>query len=119
MNSTQSGALGEQAAATYLIQKGYRILACNYRKSCGEIDLIALDGKTLVFAEVKKRSSRAFGGPMAAVNHAKQSKIAVTAQYFIKENAPKFDSIRFDVLCLLPGEITHIENAFIPKRGTF
>ena len=119
MNTKQSGAQGEEAACEYLTQKGLRVLVRNYRKACGEIDIIALDGKTLVFAEVKKRASAAFGGPMAAVTVSKQRKIAQTAQYFIKENAPKFDSIRFDVVCLLPGEITHIENAFIPPRGTF
>ena len=119
MNTKQSGALGEDTACNYLTRKGYRILTRNYRKPCGEIDLIALDGKTLVFVEVKKRASRAFGGPAAAVTIAKQNKIVLTAQYFIKENAPKFDSIRFDVVCLLPGEIEHIENAFIPRRGTF
>ena len=119
MNTTQSGALGEDAAYHYLTAKKYRIVARNYRKPCGEIDLIALDGKTLVFVEVKKRASRAFGGPILAVTPAKQHKIALTAQYFIKENAPKFDSIRFDVVCLLPGQTEHIENAFIPRRGTF
>jgi len=119
MNTTQSGALGEEAACRYLMTKKYRILARNYRKSCGEIDLIALDGKTLVFVEVKKRASLAFGGPIMAVTAAKQHKIALTAQYFIKENTLKFDSIRFDVICLLPGKTEHIENAFIPQRGTF
>lgn len=119
MNTTQSGHQGEEAAATYLLSKGYRLVARNYRRACGEIDLIALDKKTLVFVEVKKRASAAFGGPMGAVTPTKQRKIAQTAQYYIKENAPKFDSIRFDVVCLLPGQITHIEHAFIPQRGTF
>lgn len=119
MNTSQSGALGEQAAADYLTQKGYRILARNYRRPCGELDIVALDGRTLVFAEVKKRRSAAFGGPAAAVTPAKQAKLARTAQYFIKENTPKFDSIRFDVLCLLPGQITHLPHAFVPRRGTF
>ena len=119
MNTTQSGALGEEIAGRYLAEKGYRILTRNFRKPCGEIDLIALDGKTLVFVEVKKRASLAFGGPIAAVTAAKQHKIALTAQQYIKKNAPKFDSIRFDVVCLLPEQIEHIKNAFIPRRGTF
>ncbi|MBR3632102.1 MAG: YraN family protein [Elusimicrobiaceae bacterium] len=119
MNSSQSGAQGEEAAAHYLTQKGYHLLARNYRQPCGEIDLICSDGKTLVFVEVKKRASQAFGGPLAAVTLSKQRKIALTAQYFIKEIHPKFDSIRFDVVCLLGGQITHIENAFFPPRGTF
>lgn len=118
MNTVQSGAAGEQAACDYLTRKGYRVLARNFRKSCGELDIVALDGKTLVFVEVKKRASAAFGGPLAAVTLSKQKKIVLTAHYFIKEKAPKFDSIRFDVLCLLAGEITHLENAFLPQRGT-
>lgn len=119
MNTTQSGHQGEEAAATYLASKGYQIVARNYRRSCGEIDLIVRAQKKLIFVEVKKRASAAFGGPMGAVTPTKQHKIALTAQYYIKENAPKFDSIRFDVVCLLPGQITHVENAFIPQRGTF
>lgn len=119
MNTQQSGVAGEQAACDYLAAKKYRIVARNYRKPCGEIDIIAFNGKTLVFVEVKKRASRAFGGPIAAVTAAKQRRITLTAYYFIKENAPKFDSIRFDVVCLLPGELEHIENAFTPQRGTF
>ncbi len=118
MNTTQNGARGEDSAQKYLQSKGYRILARNYRKSCGEIDLIALDGKTLVFAEVKARATEAFGGPLAAITTAKQNKIARTAQLYIKENSPKFDSIRFDTICLLGGELTHIPNAFTPRRGT-
>ena len=118
MNTTQSGALGEEAACQFLQAKKYRIIARNYRRPCGEIDLIAYDKKTLVFVEVKKRASRAFGGPISAVTVSKQHKIAQTAYYFIKEKAPKFDSIRFDVVCLLPGELEHIENAFTPRRGT-
>ena len=119
MNPQLSGTQGEEAASHYLQAKGYRILQRNYRKPCGEIDIIALDKKTLVFIEVKKRASQAFGGPLAAITAAKQHKITRTAQYYVKENAPKFDSIRFDAICLLPGQITHIENAFTPQRSTF
>lgn len=119
MNTSQSGAAGEEAAARYLEKKGYTIVQRNYRRVCGEIDLIALDGKTLVFVEVKKRASAAFGGPFGAVTASKQHKIANTAYYFIKEKCPKFDSIRFDVVGLLGEQITHIENAFLPRRGTF
>ncbi len=118
MNTVQTGARGEDAACRYLQKQGCQILARNWRRPCGEIDIVALDGKTLVFAEVKTRASGAFGGPLAAVTLAKQRKIALAAHLFIKENAPKFDSIRFDVICLLGAELTHIQNAFSPARGT-
>ena len=119
MNTTQSGNQGEEQASLYLQQKGYRVVARNYRKPCGEIDIIATYEKTLIFVEVKKRASLAFGGPAAAVTLSKQNKIIRTAQYFIKEKSPKFDSIRFDVVCLLPGKIEHIPNAFLPRHGTY
>lgn len=118
MNTRQSGATGESAACDFLQKRGYQILCRNYRKPCGEIDVVALDGKTLVFAEVKKRATNAFGGPLLAVTAAKQRKIAQTAQWYVAENSPKFDSIRFDVICLLGAEITHIPNAFSPRRST-
>lgn len=118
MNTTQTGSLAEDRAVSFLKQKGHRILARNYRRNCGEIDIISYDGKTLVFTEVKKRNSTAFGGPLGAITKSKQTKIVQTAELYIKENAPKFDTIRFDAVCLLDEQITHLPNAFLPKRGT-
>lgn len=117
MNTSQCGAQGENRAAVYFAQKGCRLLARNYRAACGEIDLIVLEGKTLVFVEVKSRRSNAFGGPLAAITPSKIDKITRTAECFIKEKRPKFDSIRFDAICLLGNELTHIPNAFTPRRG--
>ena len=62
MNTAQTGARGEDAACTFLRKQGCQILARNWRRPCGEIDIVALEGKTLVFAEVKTRASNAFGG---------------------------------------------------------
>ncbi len=118
MNTTQSGHVAEEQAVSFLKQKGHRILTRNYRKTCGEIDIISLEGKTLVFCEVKKRTGNAFGGPLAAITKSKQNKIVQTAQLYIKENAPKFDSIRFDAICLLGSDVTHIPNAFTPRRNS-
>ncbi len=115
--AAQAGAAGEERACAFLQKRGLRIVARNYRQRCGEIDLVALDGKTLVFVEVKQRATGAFGGPLAAVTPSKQHKIARTAERFIQEKRPKFDSIRFDVICLLGAEVTHLPNAFIPPRG--
>ena len=118
MNTTHSGYVAEDKAVAFLKNKGHQILARNYRKNCGEIDIISLDKITLVFSEVKQRSSTAFGGPVAAITKSKQNKIVQTAHLYIKENAPKFDSIRFDAICLLGENITHIPNAFTPQRST-
>jgi len=116
MTTRDIGNAGEQRAADYLQQKGYTLLARNYTVRGGELDIVAADGKTLVFAEVKTRASSAFGGPVAAVTPTKQKRIALAAIEYIKENGLKFDSIRFDVLCVWPDTIEHIENAFVPSR---
>ena len=118
MNTTLKGKSGEDRAARFLQQAGCRILERNFSARGGEIDVIAADGNTLVFAEVKTRSYQAFGGPLAAVTPAKQKRIAQTALQYVQERGLKFDSIRFDVLCVLPDKIEHIPNAFIPARTT-
>ena len=118
MTTTALGKAGEDRAARFLQSAGYRILARNFSHRGGEIDLIAATKDTLVFAEVKTRSYEAFGGPLAAVTPAKQRRIAQTAAAYIQENGLKFDSIRFDVLCVLPDRIEHIPNAFFPPRTT-
>ncbi len=119
MNTSATGALAEEQAAQYLEQKGYRLLARNFRAPGGEIDIICSWGKTLVFVEVKERASNAFGGPIAAVTPTKQKRITHTAVQFIKINKNlSYDSIRFDVICILPTGIEHIEHAFVPIRMT-
>ena len=116
MNTKQTGQQGEEQAAHFLEKKGYKILARNFSTPQGELDLIAADKKTLVFVEVKARAYEAFGGPLAAVTPAKQKRLSLAAQQYIKIKSPKFDSIRFDVICILPGKVEHLENAFIPGR---
>lgn len=119
MNSSQQGALAEEQAANYLIQKGHHLLAQNFRAVGGELDLVTLHHNTLIFVEVKQRASQAFGGPIAAVTPRKQKRIVQAAMQFIKMHKEvKFDGIRFDVVCILPAEIEHIENAFFPPRTT-
>lgn len=118
MTSSSKGQAGEERAARFLEAKGCRILERNFSAPGGEIDLILSHGKTLVFAEVKTRSYEAFGGPLAAVTPAKQRRIAQTAILYVKAKGLKFDSIRFDVVCVLPDRIEHVENAFSPGRTT-
>jgi len=118
MNTTAKGQYAEQRAADFLLAKGYRLLARNYRVRGGEIDLVVQHKKTLVFVEVKARAYNAFGGPLAAVTPSKQRKVALAAAQFLKATALKFDSIRFDVVCVLPGQIDHIQAAFSPARTT-
>jgi len=119
------GKAGEALAAEHLRQSGYTILARNYRSHSGEIDIIARQGQTLVFAEVKTRKSAAFGSPAAAVTVKKQAQISRVAQdYLARENL--FDRpARFDVIAVLApdGKKPHIEiitNAFeLCNRGSY
>ncbi len=119
MNTTAQGALAEQQAADYLTRHGYKLLGRNFRATGGEIDLIFAYKKWLVFVEVKERASQAFGGPLAAVTKTKQQRVARAATQFIKTHPQlTYDEIRFDIICILPGKIEHIKNAFFPPRTT-
>ncbi len=118
MNTTTHGQTGEAQAAAFLQAKGWCIVERNFSAPGGEIDLIAKDGTTLIFVEVKARSYKAFGGPLGAVTPAKQKRIAQTAALYLKAKSVKFDSIRFDVVCVLPDKVEHVVNAFFPPRTT-
>ena len=79
MNKRAVGNLGEDAACDALRREGCEILARNFRRPTGEIDVVARDRKTIVFVEVKKRSSTRYGSPAEAVNEAKRRRIVRTA----------------------------------------
>ena len=117
MNTRERGKLGEDAACAYLKKQRYTILARNYRKRFGEIDVIAKRQNKIAFVEVKTRSGTGYGMPCEAVNYEKQQKIIKTAQSYLLKH--RFDGeISFDVIeVLLSGEkvlsVNHIENAFI------
>ena len=112
MNRRTFGTEGESAARDYLVSKGAKILEMNYRRPSGEIDIIAKFRKTVLFVEVKRRSSLRFGRPSEAVDARKQMHILRTAQLYLQENGLDDIAIRFDVIEILPGGINHIENAF-------
>ena len=111
------GKSGEKIALRYLEDKKYRILARNFRLFRGEIDIIALDRKTLVFVEVKTRRSTDFGLPEESVTPSKQEQIKKIAQGFLTKNNLNETECRFDVISLIFDEgkgfsIRHIQNAF-------
>jgi len=113
------GDRGERAAAKYLKQQGYRILARQSRSRIGEIDLIALDGQTVVFVEVKTRSSQAAGHPAEEVTQAKRRQLTRTALAWLKRRHMLNVSSRFDVNAItwqegMPPVIEHYQNAFEP-----
>lgn len=104
------GDLGEDLACDYLKRQKYKILERNYKNKIGEIDIIAQKKKEVVFVEVKYRSDDRFGMPSEAVGKNKQNKIRLVAEEFLIRH--KFESVRFDVIEILDGEINHIIDAF-------
>lgn len=95
-STKQTGDKGEDYTARYLKRHGYKILDRNYRKTCGEIDIIALKKKTICFVEVKTRHSNSLTQPYEAVDLRKQSKIIKTARAYLLENKLEL-TCRFDV----------------------
>lgn len=83
INKKLTGKLGEDIAVRHLKQNGYIIITRNYRTKYGEIDVIAKDGKCLVFVEVKARRSENFGYPREAVDIYKQTRIKNIANLYI------------------------------------
>jgi putative endonuclease len=110
------GKEGERVAEQYLKHKGYKLVERNYRCSVGELDLIVLDRRVVVFVEVKTRSGHGFGSPLEAVEFHKQRKMIQAAQYFLSEKRLHQRDARFDVVGISwPGRepvVEHIENAF-------
>ena len=112
LNTKAIGDIGEEIAVLHLIHKGYKILERNAEYGGVEIDVIAMDGKTLVFCEVKTRNNVAFGRPVEAVTRQKQLRYIQGAKGYILSNKVKNTDIRFDVIEVLEDEINHIKSAF-------
>ena len=103
------GQQGEQLAATYLTDAGLAVLGRNWRCSQGEIDIVALDGRTLVVCEVKTRSGVRFGTPVEAVTRQKERRLRRLAVLWVRAHGLVFDQIRIDVIGVLratSGEFT-------------
>jgi len=113
MNKRRIGASFEDMAASYLTDRGYRIIERNFRCRIGEIDLIGRDSNYLCFIEVKYRKDAGMGYPAEAVTAAKIRRISKTAQYYMLiNNIPQDTPCRFDLAVILDNEISLIKNAF-------
>lgn len=107
------GAIGEDRAAAWYRQRGYEIVARNWRCREGELDLICARDGVLVICEVKTRSSLAYGHPAEAVTRVKQLRIRGLAARWLADEAERQPrEVRFDVAAILPGEVSVIEAAF-------
>lgn len=110
------GKRGETLAISFLKKNGYRIIESNFRCRYGEIDIIAQEGKTVAFIEVKTKTSNRFGSPTQAIDSRKQRQVSKTALAYISQKRLTNYSARFDVVGInIKGsnsEIELIKNAF-------
>lgn len=117
--SHETGKSGEEIATQYLIKEKYKILERNFKSKQGEIDIIALDKKEIVFIEVKSRTSKAYGNPKDAVDTKKKKHIYNTAQYYIYIHNLEDEPIRFDVIEIYimnkVHKLNHIKQAILER----
>ena len=111
------GVRGEEIAVAYLRGERFTIIERNYRCKSGEVDIVARDGKTIVFVEVKARRNLSYGPPQLAVTPFKQRQISKAALTWLAQHRQHDVGARFDVIAILMPEgavpvIEHIRNAF-------
>ena len=115
------GALGEQLAAEHLVRRGFEIVERNYRTRWGELDIIAFDGRTLAFCEVKtRRVSSAGASPLEAVRALKRAQVRKMAGRWLidRTDRPRADKLRFDAIGVIVDpagrllSLEHLEGAF-------
>jgi putative endonuclease len=116
------GRRGEDLAHRYLRSKGLTILARNYRPGSGdsEVDIVARDRDTVVFVEVKSRTSAEFGNPERAIDQEKQKHIARAARAYATRAGVEWDQVRFDTLSIVftnPPSVFHQQDAFFDGRA--
>ena len=110
LERAQRGVMAEDLAAQHLQANGLAVLRRNYRCKGGEIDLIARDRATLVFVEVRLRSSEQFGGAGGSIDWRKQARIVRAAGHFLLTARPS--PCRFDVVLIGPSGLDWIRDAF-------
>jgi len=113
MDRRQSGSLAENSACAFLEANGFSILARNFLRRVGELDVVARAGDLLVVAEVRTRASDVFGGAAASVGRAKQRRIAATAALFLQSHRElRQCRVRFDVIVVRDGTCEWLTHAF-------
>jgi putative endonuclease len=106
-----AGGDAEDRAASFLVDQGLQILVRNYRTRMGEIDLIARDGATLVFVEVRQRTSERFGGAVGSIDLRKRQRIEAAARLFLARLGRE-PACRFDVITVEGRQPTWLRGAF-------
>jgi putative endonuclease len=118
----ERGIKGEKLAARALKKMRYKIIERNFTTPAGEIDIVAKDGKCLVFVEVRTRGSTEFGMPQETIRAAKQKKLCNAARWYLQKKKAGDDDCRFDVVAVLmidedEPKIEVIKDAFRPKKA--
>jgi putative endonuclease len=111
------GRYGEQVAVRYLEEHGLEVVERNWRCARGELDIVARDGETLVFVEVKTRSSVQFGVPAEAVTRVKANRLRYLAGSWLAEHPHSYGGLRFDVISVVrrrtgAADVLHLQDAF-------
>lgn len=112
------GETGEELAARYLAQRGFRLVERNVRLQRGEIDIVAWDGPVLVFVEVRTRRGMQYGAPLESVDRRKRERLARLARAYVHSRRLSQINCRFDVVGVLYGKgaehpvIEHVKDAF-------
>ena len=103
------GQAAEEQALAYLQRQGMQLVERNFSCRCGEIDLIMREKQTLVFVEVRQRSSRRFGGALASVTVAKQARLWQTASFYLQQFA-RPPACRFDLVAIDGNELSWLQD---------
>ena len=117
-SSAETGKDAEQQALEHLQRQGLRLLAQNWLCKRGELDLVMLDGDTVVFVEVRYRKHAQWGGALASIDERKRQKLILAAQFFLqKEHRWADRPCRFDVVAMEStpsgtADLTWLKNAF-------
>jgi putative endonuclease len=107
------GAAGEARAAQWYRERGYQVLAQNWRCRDGELDLVVARGRLLVVVEVKTRRTDRFGTPAEAVTRAKQLRLRQLSLRYLEATGAQPSALRFDVVSILAGRLEVIQAAFL------
>jgi putative endonuclease len=105
------GGQAEIAACEFLRARGYVVVERNWHCPFGEVDLVARDGETLVFVEVKARRDSSFGGAEGALTEIKKERIIATARMYLRGVSTELP-VRFDVVTITAGEVSLYQDAF-------
>jgi putative endonuclease len=119
-STAEKGKMAEDLAASYLAERGYKIVERNFMCKTGEVDIIAEHEEYLVFVEVRSRHSRSTYDPVYSVDRRKQKRIVRAAVQFVGKRYVRAPFMRFDVVVvdLTPSvEITLWANAFEPEQN--